>query len=65
MMQFNTQSDRYSVISHGNGWAYEIIDNETGDSLWFQDDSAIQLQADTNNFENEDMLSEYFGNLCE
>ena len=65
MMQFNTQSGRYSVISHGNGWAYEITDNETGDSLWFQDDSAIQLQADTNNFENEDMLSEYFGNLCE
>ena len=65
MMQFNTQSGRYSVISHGNGWAYEITDNETGDSLWFQDDSATQLQTDTNNFENEDMLSEYFGNLCE
>jgi hypothetical protein len=65
MMQFNTKSGRYSVISHGNGWAYEITDNETGDNLWFQDDSAIQLQADTDNFENEDMLSEYFGNLCE
>jgi hypothetical protein len=64
-MQFNTQSGRYSVISHGNGWAYEITDNETGDSLWFQDDSAIQLQADTNNFENDDMLSQYFENLCE
>jgi len=65
MMQFNTQSDRYAVISHGNGWAYEIIDTETGDSLWFQDDSATRLQADTNNFENDDMLSQYFENLSE
>lgn len=65
MMQFTTQSNRYLVTSHGNGWAYEVVDQDTGDSLWFQDDSANQLQQDTDNFENEGAIAQYFDCLCE
>lgn len=65
MMTFNTQSGRYTVSSHGNGWAYEITDNETGANLLFQDSGAIQLQDDSNNFENEPVLAQYFDCLCE
>ena len=65
MMQFTTSSGRYLVTSHGNGWAYEVQDQDTGDSLWFQDDSAIQLQQDTEDFENEGQLAQYFDCLCE
>ena len=65
MMQFTTQSNRYLVTSHGNGWAYEVVDQDTGDSLWFQDGSANQLQQDTDNFENEGAIAQYFDCLCE
>lgn len=65
MMKFTTQSGRYLVASHGNGWAYEVTDQATGDSLWFQDESAIQLQQDTEDFENEGQLAQYFDCLCE
>ena len=65
MMTFNTQSGRYIVISHGNGWAYDITDNETGDNLWFQDSDAIQLQDESNDFENESVLAQYFDCLCD
>jgi len=63
MMRFTT--DRYYVTSHGNGWAYEVTDQNTGASLWFQDDDAVQLQKDSNDFENEDAIAQYFDNLCE
>jgi len=64
MMKFNTHSGRYFVTSHGNGWAYEVIDLQTGDSLWFQDDDANQFEAATQNLENEDAISIYFESLC-
>lgn len=59
-MQFTTKTGRYHVVSHGNGWAYEVTDQTTGDNLWFQDDDATQLQSDTSDFENEDAISLYF-----
>ena len=65
MMQFTTQSKRYHVTSHGNGWAYEVYDTETNDTLWVQDDDACTLQNDTNDFENEEALQQYFECLCE
>ena len=58
MLTFKTTS--YLVTSHGNGWAYEVIAQNTGESLWFQDDDAIQLQKDSNDFENEDAIAQYF-----
>lgn len=42
----------YFVKSHGNGWAYEIEDINTGETLFFQDDDAHNLYMDTNRFEN-------------
>jgi hypothetical protein len=41
--QFTTNDNRYEVVSHGNGWAYEITDNATGKTLWFQDSDAVQV----------------------
>jgi len=58
MLTFKTA--RYLVTSHGKGWAYEVIAQNTGESLWFQDDDAIQLQKDSNDFENEDAIAQYF-----
>ena len=65
MMQFTTPSGRFHVTSHGNGWAYEVTDRATGDSLWFQDDDAARLQRDSEDFTNEITLSMYFETLCE
>jgi hypothetical protein len=65
MMQFTTPSRRFHITSHGNGWAYEVTDQATGDSLWFQDDDATTLQRDSEDFTNEIALSMYFENLCE
>ena len=64
-MQFTTPTGKYHIASHGNGWAYGVTCQVTGDSLWFQDDDACQLQADTNDFENEAAITQYFECLCE
>lgn len=61
MMTFTTESSRYLVKSHGNGWAYEVTDQDSGETILAQDDAATQLQADTDNFENEAALADYFG----
>ena len=60
---FNTDCGKYTIVSHGNGWGYEVFCNSTGDNLWFQDHEAHQLQAETNNFEDTTILSQYFENL--
>lgn len=52
----------YHVTSHGNGWAYEITDQSTGESIWIQDSDAEQFQQDTNDFENMESVYNYFGN---
>lgn len=61
MMQFATINNKFHVISHGNGWAYEITDQATGETIWVQDDDAAQLQANTDNFESEIAIDQYFG----
>ena len=65
--EFNTDNNAYHVKSHGNGWAYEVTDNTTGESLWFQDDDANQLRLDTAEFgeHTESVLRQYFECLCE
>ena len=55
----------YHVESHGNGWAYSITDQRTGDNLWFQDDDACGIQEATNDFDNPECLEQYFDCLCE
>jgi hypothetical protein len=64
MISFNTPNRLYLVTSHGNGWAYEITDQETGESLWVQDDDATQLRQDTNDFELESVIDQYFEALA-
>lgn len=61
MYQFNTINNRFLITSHGNGWAYEITDNNTGESIWVQDDAACDIQQATQNFECEDAIEQYFG----
>jgi hypothetical protein len=58
--QFTTNDNRYEVVSHGSGWAYEITDNATGKTLWFQDSDAVQVQNATEDFDNTDALLDYF-----
>ena len=61
--EFDTDNGKYTIVSYGNGWGYEVFCNITGDNLWFQDHDADQLQTDTNNFEDTTILSQYFENL--
>lgn len=60
MITFSTPKRKYTVTSHGNGWGYEITCNTTGDNIWVQDEDATQVQQDTNDFEDEWALDEYF-----
>lgn len=64
-MQYTTPTERFHVSSYGNGWAYEIVCQTTGDSLWFQDHDADTVQRDTADFTNEDAINSYFELLCE
>ena len=64
MISFNTPNRLYLVTSHGNGWAYEITDQETGESLWFQDEDAVKLQQDTKDFVLESVIDDYFEALA-
>ena len=57
---FTTISGAYLIESYGNGWAYTITDQETGANFFVQDDSAAAVQLQTNNFEDESVLAEYF-----
>ena len=60
MMQFTCCEGAYLVTSHGNGWAYEVVDQATGASLWFQDGDADQFRADTGDFEHREAIAQYF-----
>lgn len=63
MISFNTPNRRFLITSHGNGWAYEITDQETGHSLWFQDSDAESIRDYTQDFENESAIDDYFAVL--
>ena len=58
--EFLSITERYTITSHGNGWGYEVEDNVTNETLWFQDYDAEQLQKDTNNFEDDSVLRQHF-----
>tara|TARA_R110000868_G_scaffold205313_1_gene453760 strand:- start:3823 stop:4014 length:192 start_codon:yes stop_codon:yes gene_type:complete len=51
---------QYHIESHGNGWAYSITDQRTGDNLWFQDADADAIQDATNDFDYPEALDQYF-----
>lgn len=63
---FTTDDGEYNVESHGNGWAYTVTHNPSGDTLWFQDSDADQLRRDTGDFHpvtTSYILGEYFSCL--
>lgn len=63
-MAFTTPNHKFIVISHGNGWAYEVHTNpQTERSLWFQDGDAAQLQQESEDFTNESFIEDYFACL--
>ena len=63
MMKFI--AGNYHIESHGNGWAYSITDQRTGQNVWVQDYDATTLQDATNNFEHTEVLEEYFECMCD
>jgi len=65
MIEFTTPSRRYIVASYGNGWAYNVTDQDTGEEFFVQDHDAQQLQEESNHFENEDVLAQYLEALGE
>lgn len=60
MYTYTTLTGRYLVEVHGNGWAYAVTDQETNESLWFQDQDADTTRERTNDFEDEDSIAQYF-----
>lgn len=62
---FVPTNERYYVESYGNGWAYCVSDQTTGRSLWFQDHDADCIREQTNDFDNLDVLADYFDILEE
>ena len=50
MIEFTTPSRRYIVASYGNGWAYNVTDQETGEEFFVQDHDAQQLQEESKHF---------------
>lgn len=65
MLQFTTPTGRFHITSHGNGWAYEVTHQATGDSLWFQDHDADHFYGETAKLEDEDAIQTYFDYLYE
>ena len=65
MITFTTADRRYSVTSHGNGWAYCVTDQTTGEDFWVQDSDADALREATNDFENTAPIAEYMEVLGE
>ena len=58
-MNYATQTFKYHVQEHGNGWAYTVTDQCTGENFFVQDEAAEALQAKSNDFEDEEVLAQY------
>ena len=65
MMQYTTPKARFHVAEHGNGWAYTVTDQETGDSFFVQDAAAAQLQHESDGFCDEEVLGNYMDGMGE
>lgn len=65
MITQTMQLKKYTIDSYGNGWAYEVIDTDTNDSFWVQDQDADALKVATQNFEIADSIAEYMNTLGE
>lgn len=60
--EYTTADGKYFVKVYGNGWAYSIADNRCPDTdpLWFQDEDAIRVQDETEDFTNTMVLDMWF-----
>lgn len=56
---FVTEDDKYHIEVFGNGWAYCVTCQRTGDNFFVQDHDAEQLQTDTDNFECSGAIGTY------
>lgn len=65
MNAFTTPTGLFHVESYGNGWAYTVTCQTTGDNFFVQDESAAQLQDESADFTDENVLSEYMAALTE
>lgn len=48
---FTTEDNRYHIEVLGNGWAYSVTCQRTGNNFFVQDQDAEQLQRDTDDFQ--------------
>jgi hypothetical protein len=65
MQCITTPTGKYHITSHGNGWAFEVHCQTTGDSLWFQDQDADFLRDNTDDLTDEEAIGMIFEMLCE
>ena len=63
--EFTIGDGQFTIKSFGNGWAYEVIDNTTNDTLWFQDQDAEFLRNQSADFSDTSAVSMFFEILCE
>lgn len=63
--EFTTECGKYSIRSHGNGWAYEVTNRTNGRSFFVQDHDADQLEKDSDYFECIAVLDDHMNNLGE
>lgn len=47
---FVTEDNKYHIEVLGNGWAYSVTDQRTGNNFFLQDHDAEQLQRETDDF---------------
>ena len=64
-MKYTTPTARYHVTEYGNGWAYTVTDQETGDNFSVQDEAAAHVQHETDNFTDEEALGNFMDGLGE
>lgn len=61
--EFNTEY--FHVTSYGNGWAYEVHDNRTGDSFFLQDESATIFHEECEAIGWDEVCQQYMEALSE
>lgn len=62
---FITEDGKYCVEELGNGWAYSVTCQRTGENFFMQDHDAEQLQKDTDDFACTVVLDSYMEALGE
>jgi hypothetical protein len=56
---FITEDGKYHVESLGNGWAYSITCQRTGNNFFVQDHNAEQLNQECDDFRCTSVLDQY------